>query len=131
MKKIGMYVVVLLAVGVFAISARTQIPPQCQYLPTSTGLMPESCADALLEQRPKAAGLETSISRLVTDRAFGIESINGNLVSLELNAPEVLTQIGPVGAAAVGPNGAFITACDFDNTATFTYLCWVFPNKGT
>ena len=103
MKRIVVCVVVLLVVGVFAVSTRAQLPPECQNLPTSAGPLPQPCADMLLEQTLKATGLETDIAPLVTDMAFGPEFTTGNLVSLMLNAPETLDEIGPT----VGPNGSF------------------------
>ena len=118
MKRIGVCVVVLLVGGVFTVSARAQIPPECQNLPPSAGPVPQPCADALLLQPMQTTGLETNIAPLETDLAFGPEFTTGNLVSLVLNAPQVLNAIGPT----VGPNGQDIGACDFDNTGTFTHL---------
>ncbi len=118
MKRIVVCVVVLLVVGVFAVSTRAQLPPECQNLPTSAGPLPHPCADALLLQTLKATGLETNTAPLVTDIAFGPEFTTGNLVSLVLNGPQVLNAIGPT----VGPDGQDIGACDFDNTGTFTEL---------
>ncbi len=118
MKRIGMCVVVLLVVGVFAATARAQLLPECQNLPTSAGPVPQPCADMLLEHTSKATDLETNVAPLATDRAFGPEFTTGDLVSLVLNTPETLNEIGPT----IGPNGQDVGACDFANTATFTNL---------
>ena len=73
MKRIGVCVGALLVVGVFAVSTRAQLPPECQNLPTSAGPLPQPCADALLLPTMKATGLETNIAPLVKDIAFGPE----------------------------------------------------------
>ena len=106
MKRIGVWVFALLIGAVFTVSARAQIPPECQNLPPSAGPVPQPCADALLLQPMQATGLETNIAPLETDLAFGPEFTTGNLVSLVLNAPQVLNAIGPT----VGPNGQDIGA---------------------
>lgn len=104
----GLLVIILIISGTFISMAQID----CDDVPDSSGPVPQELIDVCgnSETAQEVIGLSLSSSE-----AIGWESVAENLDSLFLDAPETLTEIGPL----MSPTDEFIGGCEFDNSGNF------------
>lgn len=107
-KLISLLVFILIITGTLFSSAEID----CENVPDSSGPVPEDLIE--LCGNPEAAQGVVSLS-LGASEAFGWEAVAVTLDSLFLDAPEILTEIGPL----TSPSSEFIGGCEFDNSGNF------------